>query len=157
MNIHLVDLQRYWTGRDAKRVLAWTRRMVGQNFSSDNLLVSVADYGGGLTGHVLHSELLRSSATLTNCRIDGDDGSLVFDLYGDRLRLQSGQLGQAVYSLDSSGERQLSSFCGPMADLLLSIEEGREPHVSARRNLSTVRHTLAEVKSAQAGGLWVTL
>ena len=50
---HLADLLRYWTGRDAERVFARTGRMTGQNFKSDNLLVVVADFGAGLTGHIL--------------------------------------------------------------------------------------------------------
>ena len=46
-------------------------------------------------------------------------------------------------------------MCGPMGDLLLSVEEEREPLVSARRNLATIRHILAEDESARRGGVWV--
>ncbi|HUT00906.1 MAG TPA: Gfo/Idh/MocA family oxidoreductase, partial [Phycisphaerae bacterium] len=73
-NTHLADLLRYWTGRDPRRVFCRTGRMDGQNFRSDNLLVSVVDFGEGLTGHILHSELLRSSMTASPCRVDGDAG-----------------------------------------------------------------------------------
>lgn len=156
-NNHLADLLRYWTGRDSRRVLAWTRRMAGQNFQSDNLLLSIADFGEGLTGHILHSELLRSSLTAQQCRVDGDDGSVVFSLYGGELQLQSGQLGTEPYTVDTDEISRVSSFCGPMGDLLLSIEEGREPLVSARRNLATIRHIMAEAESARAGGVWVVV
>jgi len=156
-NTHLADLLRCWTGRDARRVLTCTRRMAGQNFVSDNLLVSVADFGEGVTGHIVHSELLRSPLTASRCRVDGDEGSVVFDLWGSSLQLTSRELGDDVYTLDLSGIELANSFAGPMGDLLVSIEEGREPLISARRNLATMRHVLAEVRSARAGGTWVSL
>jgi predicted dehydrogenase len=154
-NNHLADLLRYWTGRDAKRVLACTRRMTGQNFVSDNLFMSIADFGDGLTGHIVHSELLRSDLRTQRCRVDGDEGSILFDLDGPTLRLQSKQLGESAYQLDAGPAASVSSFRGPMGDLLLSIEEGREPLVSARRNTATIRHIIAEEKSVRAGGVWV--
>ena len=131
--------------------------MGGQNFVSDNLLVSVADFGDGVTGHVVHSELLRSTLRAGRCRVDGDEGSVEFDLSGERLALQSRRLGKDTYELDTEGEALGHSMCGPMGDLLLSIEEGREPSVSARRNLATMRHIAAEQESARRGGEWVEL
>ncbi len=155
-NNHLVDLLRYWLGCDAKRVLATTRRMKGQNFVSDNLLLSIADFGEGVTGNILHNELLRSPLGCSNGRIDGDEGSIVFSLFGERpLQFTSKKMGDELYTLDLSQINLASSFCGPMGDLLLSLEEGREPTVSAHRNLSTIRQVVAEDASARAGGVWV--
>lgn len=153
---HLADLLRYWTGRDAARVFAHTSRMRGQNFVSDNLLAVVSDFGDGLTGHVLHSELLRSSPAAggVRCRIDGDKGSLTFD-FDTHLTLESARLGGGPRSLDTSGLTFVSSFAGSMGDLLLAIEEGREPLVSGRRNLATIRTVLAEDASAREGGAWL--
>jgi len=156
-NNHLADLLRYWTGSDAKRVLACSRRMTGQNFVSDNLLVSIADFGDGLTGQIIHSELLRSELRSQRCRVDGDEGSVVFDLDSFSLQLQSKQLGEETHVLRVGKEAYPSSFCGPMGDFLLSLEEKREPLVSARRNLATMRHILAEEESVQGGGEWVAL
>jgi predicted dehydrogenase len=99
---HLADLLRYWTGKDAIRVFARTGRMKGQNFRSDNLLMVVADFGEGLTGHILHSELLRSNLHDVQCRVDGDKGSLVFDFHST-LVLESSILGKESHTLDTSG------------------------------------------------------
>ena len=151
-NNHLADLLRYWFGKDARAVLTWTRRMTGQNFRSDNLLISLADFGENITGQILHNELLRSSLTSTQCRVDGDEGSVVFA--GDLL-LESKQLGDERYTVTMTETGHVNSMCGTMGDLLLSIEEQREPLVSARRNLATIRHILAEKKSAESGGVWV--
>jgi predicted dehydrogenase len=129
--------------------------MTGQNFVSDNLFMSIADFGEGLTGQIIHSELLRSEMTSWRCRVDGDEGSIVFDLGAPTLRMQSKQLGEGTYLLDAGPLGWASSFCGPMGDLLLSIEEGREPLVSARRNAATIRHIIAEDKSVRAAGVWV--
>ena len=151
---HLADLLRYWTGRDAVRVFARTGRMAGQNFVGDNLLVVVADFGEGLTGHILHSELLRSSLGGVQCRVDGDKGSLTFD-FGSDLMLESTELGEGTYMLDTSGLNFVSSFAGSMGDFLIALEADTEPMVSGRRNLSTIRTILAEDESARAGGKWI--
>ncbi len=151
---HLADLLRYWTGGDAVRVFAHTGRMKGQNFMSDNLLVVVADFGEGLTGHLLHSELLRSSLGGVQCRVDGNKGSLTFD-FDNTLMLESSILGKGTLTLDTSGLSFVSSHCGSMGDFLMAIEEDREPLVSGRRNLSTIRTILAEDESAKSGGRWV--
>ena len=153
---HLADLLRYWTGHDATRVLARTGRMNDQNFLSDNLLLVVADFGEGLTGHILHSELLRSSLDGVQCRVDGDKGSLVFD-FNSTLTLESSILGKGVCTLDTSGLNYVSSHCGSMGDFLIAIEEDREPLVSGRRNLATIRTILAEDESAKVGGRWVVV
>lgn len=155
-NNHLADLLRYWTGRDARRVLARTGRMTGQNFVSDNLLAVLTDFGEGLTGHVLHSELLRTSGAMggVRCRVDGDKGSVVFD-FDSQLTIESSVLGGGPRTLDTTGHTYVSSFAGSMGDFLLAIEEGREPLVSARRNLATVRTFMAEDRSTREGGAWV--
>jgi len=156
-NVHMVDLLRYWTGREPERVFACSRRMDGQNFRSDNLLLSFVDFGEGLTGHILHSELLRSSLGSRRCRVDGDGGSVIFDLSKDFLQLDSKQLGRGAVTLDRSGSEPVHSQCGSMGDLLISIEEGREPLVSPRRNLATMRQVLAEEESVRRGGAWQQL
>jgi predicted dehydrogenase len=155
-NTHLADLLRYWTGRDAHRVFARTGRMAGQNFVSDNLLMVVYDFGQGLSGHVLHSELLRASGAMgcVRCRVDGDKGSVVFD-FDNALTLESAVLGGGPRSLDTAGLTYVSSFAGTMGDFLLAIEEAREPLVSARRNLATIRTIFAEDRSTREGGAWL--
>jgi len=156
-NNHLADLLRCWMGRDAARVLTRTSRKNGQSFVSDNLLCSLHDFGPGATGHILHTELLRSSLTAQPCRIEGDDGSLVFDLWGDHLLLESSRLPGGPRRLDVAALGLAPSFAGSMGDFLIAIEEGREPEVSGALNLPTIRTVLAEHRSALAGGVWETV
>ena len=153
---HTVDLLRYLTARDAVRVFARTARTRNQNFVSDTIMAMIADFGEGLTGHIMHHELLRSSMEAGECRIDGDKGSVVFD-FDQYLRLESSLLGEGVRTLDVSGIEFPNAWCGTMGDLLISIEENREPLVSGRRNLATMRTVFAVDKSAKAGGKWVDL
>jgi len=153
-NNHLTDLLRYWTGRDAIRVLARTGRMNGQNFRSDNLLLSIADFGEGLTGHIVHSELLRSDLGGVQCRVDGSKGSIVFDFH-DALRIESSEVGKGVHRLAAPTSTWGGSFAGSMGDFLIALEEGHEPQVSGRRNLATIRTILAEDRSVRAGGIWM--
>jgi len=150
---HLADLQRYWTGHDAKRVFARTGRMDGQNFVSDNLLTVVTDFGHGLIGHVVHNELLRSSLASVVCRVDGSEGSMLFD-FMDKLQIQSKSLGEKVYTMQTSSAGPVESFACSMGDFLLTLEEDREPMVSGRNNLATIRTIFAEDRSARAGGEW---
>jgi len=116
--------------------------------------VVVADFGEGLTGHILHSELLRSSLAGVQCRIDGHKGSMTFD-FASNLVLQSTELGKETYTLDTSGLNFISSFAGSMGNFLMALEADTEPMVSGRQNLSTIRTIMAEDKSARAGGEWV--
>jgi predicted dehydrogenase len=154
-NNHLADLLRYWTGRDAGKVMARTSRMSGQHFVSDNLLCVLADFGPGLTGHIVHHELLRSEFPSQPCRIDGDRGSLMFGMWDGPLTLVSSRLGPEPRVLDAYSLNLPHSFAGSMSDFLSAIEEGREPAVSGRRNLATIRTILAEQESARSGGAWV--
>ena len=133
------------------------RQLPGVQRVYDDYLISIADFGDGLTGHILHGELLRSSLTAGRCRIDGDEGSIVFGLGGQNLLLESKQLGAGAYALGIAQMHLAPSQCGTMGDLLLAIEESREPLVSARRNLATMRHIVAEEQSAQSGCTWVAL
>ena len=89
------------------------------------------------------------------CRIDGDRGTLEFDLYQQDLRGESEVIGGGPFELEPV--QFLPSMSGSMGDLLISIEEKREPQVSARRNLMTMRQVLAERDSAHAGGTWISL
>lgn len=156
-NTHLADLVRGWMGADPVRVSARTSRMPNQAFTSDNLLVSVADFGPHGTGHILHSELHRGGLPSDQARIEGDAGTLLFSLWGDTLTLRSDRIGPGPVTVAGKPEGFLSSFCGPMADLQLSLEENREPRISARRNLATIRQVLAEHASAAQGGAWKSL
>lgn len=154
-NNHLADLLRYWTGADAERVFARTGRMSGQAFRSDNLLLSVADFGEGLTGHIAHTELLRSELAGVRCRVDGDGGSIVFD-FNDTMRIDSRGLGGGPRDVVVEGDADYpESFAGSMGDFLCAVETGNEPSVSGRRNLATIRTIMAEHESASAGGAWV--
>jgi predicted dehydrogenase len=156
-NTHLADLIRGWMGADPVRVCARTSRMPGQAFASDNLLVSVTDFGPHGTGHLLHSELHRGGLASDQVRIEGDAGTLLFSLWSDTLTLRSDRIGPTPVTVACKPEGFLSAFCGPMADLMLALEQGREPRISARRNLATIRQVLAEHASAAAGGTWQSL
>jgi predicted dehydrogenase len=154
-NNHLADLLRDFFDRDAKRLMTVTRRMNGQNFKSDGLLLSVIDFGEGMTGHILHNELVRSPMTKIRGRIDGDAGSVLFDIWGDEIELAGKRWGAERMRVDASSPKLIHSMCGTMGDLLISIEQNREPILSGARNLATIRHVLADEQSARAGGIWV--
>jgi len=152
---HMQDLLRFWTGRDPKRISANKARMHGQKFRDDMLLSVLVDYGDCLTGHILHHELTRSALQGCACRIDGDQGTIEFDFWHDALTIDSAVTGGGPRQLDISQCRFLSSFAGSMGDLLIAVEEGREPQVSGRRNIATLRAVLNEERSASQNGQWV--
>ena len=114
----------------------------------------ITDFGEGLTGHVLHSELTRSHLQGQRSRIDGTKGTLIFD-FNNELTIESEELGESAFTLDATKFEQPGSFAGSMADFLIAIENGTEPTVSARRNMVTIRTILAEDESANAGGKWI--
>jgi predicted dehydrogenase len=156
-NNHLADLLRYWTGRDALRVWTTTRRMAGQKFVADNLLISIHDFGSELTGHILHHELLQVDAPSQPCRVDGDGGSLLFDLWGDSITIHSVRLAGSPRELQLQPLGLPHSMAGSMGDFLGAVEDGREPMVSGRANLATLRAIFGELASARQGGAWVSV
>ena len=76
---------------------------------------------------------------------------------GEEIPCASERIGDGPHRLDLSGVNLLGSWCGTMGDLLIAIEEDRDPLVSGQRNLPTIRTILAEEKSAKSGGRWVGL
>lgn len=156
-NNHFVDLLRFWTGHDAHRVWTRTGRAANQNFVGDNLLHSLHDFGPGLTGHIIHSELLRSGLQGSVCRLDGDLGSVTFGIWDRTLHLQCEATGPDPVELDVSPLARVESVAASMANLLIALEEGHEPMVTADGNLPTMATVFAEYTSAQRGGEWVAV
>lgn len=156
-NTHLVDLQRYWFGRDATRVWAATRRPAHQNLVSDNFLTTLADFGHGASGQVIHHELLAAGLAGMPCRVDGTEGSIEFHVYGNEVKLSSSRVEGGVPVVVRPQDEMLPSMAYSMGDLLLSARDGREPVVSAARNLGTLTQVFAEDRSAHAGGTWIDL
>lgn len=154
-NTHLADLLQFWSGQTPRRRWTLTRRSRAQNFRSDNLLISAVEFDEGMTGHILHSELTRSGATGNPCRIDGSAGSLIFPMSGDHIEIHSAKLGAQPLKLDLSSLQLAPSMAGSMGDLLIALETGREPSVSASRNLHTLRAVLDDHSSALQGGVWL--
>lgn len=153
-NSHLADLVRSLMQRDPRRVLARTSRMPGQAFVSDNVLVSLMDFDRDGTGLIVHNENHRGHLAGNQVRIEGDAGAIVFQLWGSTLTLSNREFGAEPVTIDCAPAGLLDSFCGPMADLLISLEEHREPLTSGRLNLATVRQILAEQASAAEGSTW---
>jgi predicted dehydrogenase len=154
-NNHLADLLRYWTGRDPGRVMTFTGRMDGQSFAADNLLLSVHDFGHGLTGHIAHHELLRTDCPEQPCRVDGTEGSIVFDLWGPEVILHSTRLDGGRRRIVMADLGLPSSFAGSMGSFLRALETGDEPPVSGARNLATLKVIFAEFASSRERGVWV--
>lgn len=156
-NTHLVDLLRYWLGKDARRVWAASRRPGHQHFRSDNFLTSFSDFGGGVTGQIIHHELLRVGEPCLPVRVDGTEGSMTFDLYGQSVRLCSAKVAGGEARVLRPADGWLGSTAYSMGDLLLAVEASRAPEVSGAQNLATLAQTLAEQQAALAGGAWVGL
>ena len=157
-NTHLADLISCWMGRPPLRVSTRTSRMPGQAFRSDNLLVSTIDFGEGGTGLIVHNELHQGGLSKERARVEGEAGTLDFPVWGDgEFILRSQKLGPDPVQVKWSTNGYLKSFAGPMADLLRAVEDGREPALSGRRNLQTLRQVFAERESSNRHGEWVTL
>jgi len=95
---------------------------------------------------------LRSSLGGVQCRIDGDKGSMTFDFHNNMILSLSGK---ETYSVDLTDTKFVSSHAGSMADFLIAIENDKEPSVSGKRNLATIKTIIAEDKSTKLGGRWV--
>lgn len=153
-NTHLADLSVAFAGRPLERLLTFTNRSATQRFVSDNLLLSILDFGRGCTGQITHHELLAAEGQVTTMRVDGDRGSVEWELWGDRLTLSTAA-GTQTFSASTFGLP--NSMAGPMGDFLAGVEDGVEPTVSGRKNLAVLRHVFADQASSLAGGEWIQI
>jgi predicted dehydrogenase len=148
--MHWFDfVQTLFPGRRASAVTAASARAAGQATRQPLLAHAAVQYAGARATITLNGDaryLTRDTTlvagTLGSLRADGPD------LEHQELTLHT-SAGRAPVPL--SGRWFEDGFHGAMAELLLALEEGREPSHSARDNLATLELAFAAAASERSG------
>ncbi len=154
--IHFIDLSRYFSGYTPRRVKTTTTMVPGQNAVSPMIYTILFEYEPSaqvmttlhfnniISAHALHDQMWY---------VDGTRGSaLLRDPAGAaKLSLSFKDSPERVQSFDIAGTWEYEGFAGSMGEMMLALEEGREPESSGRGHLESLRLAFAAVESANSG------
>ncbi len=158
-SIHYLDATRFLLG-EPRGVMAHVSRFPGQAALGESRTVTVLDYADTCSVTILvdHNNRFDPRAVV---RVQGTEGRATATLglnydypvgRPDTLSFASLTRYPGTVFEKTFKERWVpDSFIGPMAELMASIEEEREPNTSARDNLGTLRLVDAAYRSAASG------
>ena len=154
--IHYIDLSRYFTGYTPLRVKTTTTMAPGQNAVSPMIYTILFEYEpSSQVMTTLHFNNIVSAPALHDQLwfLDGTRGSaLLSDPPGTaKLSLSFKDSPEQVQTFEIAGTWGYEGFAGSMGEMLLALEEGREPESSGRDHLESLRMAFAAVESANSG------
>ena len=148
--IHWFDMANcYMTGRKAQRIYAATRNLIGQEARPDLGGTITIEYPDALVS--MHFDANTRHGPRDETLIVGTKGALHSqgpDLTNQTLTLTTEQ-GQAFPDLQ--GAWFSAGFDGTMSELLVAIEEDRQPSNNPRHNMDSLALAFAAMDSAQKG------
>jgi len=141
--IHHIDLLRFWAGREP--VVVGSRRFTRGDLpvKGDIAYAMTLDFDGAI-GSIVEDNSAAAAVTPTSTfRVAGTNGEVAGESMGAAPHI-------TLYSGSESQRFELNEFAwfpdgfiGTMGELLLSIEENREPTISAADNIHSLRVALA--------------
>jgi predicted dehydrogenase len=162
MSIHHLDCFRYWFG-DPERIYCSVRSDPRTKFPHrDGICSYILEYAGGL--RCVGIDDTWTGPAKEGCpadnyirwRIEGLNGLAIGDIgwckdpYTTPSTLQYAQRGDSEFHRPKWNESWFpDAFIGTMAQLLIALETGSEPAISARDNLKTMRLVDAAYQSAE--------
>ena len=154
--IHYIDLSRYFTGTTPLRVKATTTTVPGQNAVSPMIYTILLEYEPSRqVMTTLHFNNIVSGPALYDHLwiLDGTLGSaLLSDPMGTaKLSLSFKDSPEQLQTFEIAGTWAYEGFAGSMGEMLLALEEGREPECSGLDNLDSIRMAVAAVESSNSG------
>jgi predicted dehydrogenase len=151
MSIHHLDTFRYWFG-DPDRIYCTFRTDPRTNFPhEDGICAYILEYKSGLRAIGIDDTWTGPakegcpSDIYIRWRIEGLDGLAIGEIgwckdpYTTPSTLRYAGKGDAAFHEPRWNESWFpDAFIGPMAQLLIAVEQGREPAISGRDNLKTM-------------------
>jgi predicted dehydrogenase len=145
--IHYLDLMRYWTGREPKRVYASTVRMPGQRAISPMVYSINLEFDGNCMANLWFNDVVQGRDSHYEFTVDGTNGTVRGNATQVTLALKDAPI--PVMRLDLKGSWFPDAFAATMAELMRAIQENDEPSISGRDNLKTLKLALAAVQSSE--------
>lgn len=145
--IHYLDLMRYWTGKEPKRVYATTVKMPGQRAISPMVYSINLEFDETLMASLWFNDVVQGKDHHYEFIVDGTEGTVRGNATQVTVMLKEAPL--PIMRLDLKGTWFPDAFGATMGELMRAIQEEDEPAISGRDNLKTVRLALAAVASAR--------
>ncbi|MBB6732753.1 Gfo/Idh/MocA family protein [Cohnella zeiphila] len=151
--IHHLDLMRFWSGSTPERVYTSGTRMPGQHIQSDMTVLTTMEFASGLRASLITVDTLQSNQAFWSFTVEGTKGSL----YG-RISHDYTVFELDYYTKDNPGQWTrvtppgrwfVDAFYGSMFELMNAIQENREPSISGRDNLETLRLLHSMIRSTE--------
>ncbi len=141
--IHHIDLMRYWSGQTPQRVYTSSTQMPGQNFQSDMIAMTTMEFASGLRASLITVDTTQHEDHFWRFTVEGTKGSLYGRIEQGYTHPQieyrsSDQPGKWIKP-DLLGDWFPDAFYGTMFELMEAIQGNREPSISGRDNLGTLK------------------
>lgn len=157
-SVHHLDILRQWAGREPTGVMAMLARRPQQRSRGEMLAVVTVEFEG-MMGLVLDDNASVPEDPICRFRIEGMDGLINGTVGtwptgtgrgpGTIEHVYRGQ--PRFFRPDLQGTWAIDAFGATMAELMLALEEDRQPEISGRDNLDTLRIVFAAEQSAHEG------
>ena len=154
--IHYIDLSRYISGYTPLQVKATTTMIPGQTAVSPMIYTILCEYEtSSQIMATLHFNNIVSARALHDhdWYLDGTKGSAMLrDAMGTgKLSVSFKDTSEQVQDFEIAGSWRHEGFAGSMGEMMIALDEGREPETSGRDNLESLRIAFAAVESAESG------
>lgn len=155
MSIHHLDVFRYWFG-EPESITAITTKFPGQEYKSDTIALYTLQYQSGLLASACDDGFTWSDPDdmRADFRIEGT-GGIVKGRYGwthglpDIIEYMPKEKPGYWYKPVIERKWFPDAFEGTMGDLLMAIDENRQPEISGKDNLATMKLIDAAYLSAR--------
>jgi predicted dehydrogenase len=148
--VHWFDIATVFLGgRRAKSVYATLTTSTGQPFAPPALAAVIADYGDAQVRWVFNAANRFEQCDRT--MLCGSQGTALSQGVNFNDQYVTFTTARGTGSPKLEGTWFTNGFQGTMGELLLAIEENREPEHSARNNLATLELAFAALASAESG------
>ena len=142
--IHYIDLSRYFTGHTPLRVKATTTMAPGQSAVSPMIYTILFEYEPSVqVMTTLHFNNIVSVPALHDQMwfLDGTQGSALLSGFPGtaKLSLSFKDSPERIQTYEIAGTWEFEGFAGSMGEMMLALEEGREPESSGRDHLESLR------------------
>lgn len=150
-SIHYLDFVRFLMREEPTQVYARITNKPGQNFKGDISDIVVLEFGSGATALLIdhNASWPHRHDPSMRFQIEGTEGLIQGQINDPAwIELRTSRDPEATWRPKLSGVWYPHGFIGAMADLLNAIAEDREPAVSGRDHLNTLRLIEAAYRSS---------
>jgi predicted dehydrogenase len=139
--VHHLDLVRHWIGQPPRRVRATIGNKPGQHSRGEMIVSIQLTFPDGTLAVVTDNNASQPDLPVTShFLIDGSEGQITGQAIPPvQFSIHSKQLGPQPLNPELPGAWFPDAFAGTMGELMLAIQQRREPTISGADNLHTMK------------------